>query len=122
MRVTKLVWLVVLVFVVGACGASARDKALRSSIVVVNAARDGFTAWDATEQQRIVDAATDADSGKAKLLEHQAARDRVARVIETAYRAIGFAALANDDASMKAMLQAMAALKETLTPLLKESK
>ncbi len=84
-----------LVFLV-ACGASARESALRTSFVAVTSLQAGFEEWDKAHQTAIVDASTSYEEGVAKLEEYWKKRTDATNAFEAAYRTIAAAALAED--------------------------
>lgn len=86
---------VVIVLLVAACGGSFTDRAhktLATSLVAANAARDQFVAWDVNHQQQIVEAAADAESGRAQLAAYRKQRGPVLRAFTLAYTTIAAAA------------------------------
>jgi hypothetical protein len=83
----------ILLLLAGACGPNAKQKALRTTLVSVNAARDGFVTWDYVHQQGIVDDATSLEDGKAKLKAYREKREKAVISFEIAYRALAVAAL-----------------------------
>lgn len=94
------------------CGASARQTAINTSFGAVNAARDGFAAWDADHQAVLVSHATDAISGQAALDAYRAKRAPVVTLFETAYHAIALLAL-----DSKAPISALPDLLELKTAI-----
>jgi hypothetical protein len=89
----KVAVFALLVALVVGCGASQREATLRTSFVTVNAAKDGFAAWDQAHQAALVDEATSLSDGQAKLAAYRASRERVDAAFEVAYRAVAFAAV-----------------------------
>lgn len=89
-----------------ACSGSQRIKTLRTGLVGLNAARDSFMVWDAAKQAAIVESATSPEDGQAKLKAYREARAKLAAQFEVVYRAIAAAAVANDDPSLKAAIDA----------------
>lgn len=87
-----------------ACTQSQRTDTLHSAVVSVNAARDGFVAWDREHQQTIVDQATTHDDGVKALSDYRVKRQPVMDSFEVAYRALALAATQTDDPSLKAAL------------------
>lgn len=83
------------------CGGNQRQRALKTSLTAINAARDGFEKWDETQQQKIVAEATSKEAGRAALDEFRAKRDKIFVAFEVAYRAIAGAALQDDELSLK---------------------
>ena len=98
------------VFALTACpGPDAKERALRSSLTALNAARDGFVAWDKDHQQKIVEEATSLEDGKSKLAAYRAKREPVTQGFVVAYSAIAAAAL---DRSAAMIVEAAVAAKE----------
>lgn len=107
------------VFLGCACAASTRQTEIRGALVAVDAARDGFLAYDAAQQAKIVDGATSAEDAKAKLAAYRATRDNATGpggLLTAAYRAIAAAAVANDDPTVTGMLVVVAQLRTLLAP------
>lgn len=84
---------VALLFAVAACGADARQKALRTSLQALNASREGFVAWDARAQAELVTQAPSLEAGHAALRAHRDRRDPVVGLFVAAYSALALAAL-----------------------------
>jgi hypothetical protein len=104
------------------CGASQREKTLRATTIAVNAARDGFVAWDLEHQRSIYRAVHERGGTKeAALAElatyHRDKREPVVELFVTAYRAIGVAAVLNED---EPSLQAAVAAAQRLADALRE--
>ena len=98
------------------CGASARETALRSSFIGVNAAREGFVTWDEQHQGQIVAGATSYVDGQTQLAEYRTAREQIVSAFVVAYRAVALAAT-TEDAPLKDMLAAVKALREAIASL-----
>jgi hypothetical protein len=99
---------VVIAWALLACGASAREKTLRASFVAVNAARDGFFAYDEQHQRTLLEAATDAPSWKATIADYRSRREKVVELFAGAYSTIAAATLLDKDAkSLDAVGEAM---------------
>lgn len=118
-----VLFLVVLV----ACGSSAsqRQSTISAALVTVDAARDGFVAYDAAHQAQIVAAATDKVTGGEALTNYRIARDATTGptgLLTAAYRAIGVAAAANDQPSLASMQAAIASFITEIKPYLGGSK
>lgn len=90
------------------CGPNARQKALKTSLVSMNAARDGFTQWDKQKQAVIVADAKTLDEGKKALADHRSKRVPVVEAFTVAYSALALAAL--DDNAAR-LLEAVGAVK-----------
>lgn len=102
-----------------ACSKSQRADTLHASVVSVNAARDGFVAWDREHQQSIVDHATSHEDGVAALATYRSKRGPIMDTFEVAYRALAVAATQTDDPSLKAALAVSADLIDAITALTK---
>jgi len=76
-----------------ACGGDSKQKALKTSLSALNAARDGFIAWDKNHQDKIVAGATSLDDGKVKLDRYRKTREPVLQGFTVAYSALAAAAL-----------------------------
>ena len=117
MRIPRGVSLLLLVCL-AACGASSRTKALRVSLVSVNAARSTTVQVSKARESQIVDAATSKDEGAAKLAAWRASVDAVMAALDVAQKAIYDAAILND---AKSASEAGAAVAKALT-LMKQLK
>jgi phosphatidylserine decarboxylase len=98
--------IVILALVLAACGASARERTIKTTFVGLNAARDGFIVWDAEYQKNVVNNATSYEVGKAALTEYRNRREIVVRSLAAAYRAIAAAAIEQSDADAAAAVAA----------------
>lgn len=94
----------------------ARQKTLRVSLTSLNAAREGFIAWDLRKQGNIVEAATSLEDGQTKLDEYRKRRERVVEAFTIAYSALAAAAL---DPSANMLIEAAKVAKD-LYDLIKE--
>jgi hypothetical protein len=90
--------------VTSACTADQRRDTLRASLTGVNAARDGFVAWDASHQQQLVAEATTLGAGEEALKSYRASREKVRDGFVLAYQALAVAATQTDDPSLQAAL------------------
>jgi hypothetical protein len=99
------------------CGASQREKTLRATLIATNAARAGFTKFDADHQQQIVKDATSLEDGKAKLAAYREDRDKVRLLFEAVYEGIAAAMLLDDKAPLTELLKAAENLEAALTKL-----
>lgn len=80
-----------------ACGASQRERTIKGALVAVNAARDGFLAFDAEKQAAIVASAPSLEAGHQALADYRTARAKVETAFVAAYRAISLAATLKDE-------------------------
>lgn len=101
------------------CGASARERMIRTTFVTVNSARDGFTTFDAQHQQQIIDDAKTLDEGKAALAAYRHSRETVLALFESAYHVLAAAVLADDPKSLAILLEVADHLKQALDDLKK---
>jgi hypothetical protein len=86
---------IALLFIVllAACGASAREKALTSSLTALDVAADTVVEVSNKRQEQIVETATSRDEAHAKVDAFRAERAPVIEDIARAYKAIATAAL-----------------------------
>lgn len=82
-----------LIQLIGGCGPSTRDKAMSTTLLAVNSARDGFIEWDRHHQNALADSATSIEDGMAKLEAYRAKREVVLSAFEVAYRALAVVAI-----------------------------
>jgi hypothetical protein len=86
-----------------ACSAKQRQSTLKASFVTLNAARDGFFAWDLEHQKQIRDSYKDKDASKeevkAAIGAWREARQPILEGLEIAYNALIAAVLQSDDPS-----------------------
>lgn len=99
-----------------ACGASARQKTLTTSLATVSAAGEAFEKWDEARQAEIVAGATSISDGQVKLAEYRAHRGQIEALFVVAYQAIAAASL-DEDASLTAMLAALKNLADAIAGL-----
>jgi hypothetical protein len=90
---------------------------LRGSLTTLNAARDGFTAWDDDHQHLIVTQATSLEQGKADLDAYRKKREPVIRAFELAYKTLATAALAPSTDNLTLLLADLADLKVAVEAL-----
>lgn len=92
--------LLVALLACAACGASTRTKALRTSLVALNVARDTLRATSKAREAQIVDAcdppSCTKEEGHARLEEWRAHVDAVTAAIDDGYDAIWAASLLDD--------------------------
>ena len=111
----KAIWFVVIALV--ACGASARQKTIATTLAATNAAADAFVAYDQDHRTSIVTHATSHENGVALLSEWDGTVDTVNTAFTTVYKAIATAATVNDDPSLAGMLQAWTIVQKQLAAL-----
>ncbi len=101
-----------------ACTKNQRVDTLRTSLISLNAARDGFTSWDRDHQQQIVNQATNRDDAVKALESYRDRRKPVAESFEVAYRALALAATQTDDPSLTAALESSRQLVDAVKALI----
>lgn len=94
------------------CGASQRDRTIKTTLAAVNETRTAFVVFDRAAQAAIVATAKSYDDGAAKLAAYRAKREIVVDAFAFVYRAIATAATVNDDPSLTAMITAAAGIAE----------
>jgi len=109
--------LLIVLLVLGSCGPNARDKALHSVFVSVNAARDGFLAYDLKHQQDLIDASPTPEAKEAVITAYRVTQAHIVELFDAAYRAIAAAAILKDGHSMPEVITAAALLKQALEDL-----
>jgi len=88
--------LLVVLCLVAACGASGRQKAIRSSVLVVNELRDSYLVLDKQVQFAIVDTAKTHEDGVKRLDEYEEKTKSIDDAFAAAYRALAIVATAED--------------------------
>ena len=111
-------WALIVMAIIG-CGASQRETTLKATFVTVNSLRNGFTAFDKAEQQKIVDAAKTTDEGTAGLLAYRERRTKVLAIFDDVYQALAAAVVTEDAPSLAAASQLAAQLKHAYDDLKK---
>jgi hypothetical protein len=91
-------WTIFLVVAcLAACGPNARQTQLRGAFAGLSAASSGLVSWDAAHQAFIVEHATSAADGLAKLTAYKEARAKVVGSFAAGYHALASAAILGDD-------------------------
>lgn len=98
------------------CGPGARDKALRGSLLAVDASAAAFVTYNRDHQRRIVDEAATYDDGLSRLNAWHQEREPVLDGIRVAYRLIALATL-DKDASLDDVLRAVRELAADVSKL-----
>lgn len=96
--------LLVLAFVLSACGASQRETTLKDTFVAVKAASDGFEAWDKSHKEQIVASATSVADGEAMLDAYAKKRQPILDGFALVKTLLVAAVVANDDPSLTAVV------------------
>jgi hypothetical protein len=99
------------------CAANSRESAIRATLVGVEASDKAFIAYDQAQQADIVAKATSLEDGKAKLAAYRVRQATVQKLFVAAYTAIGVAARLEDDHSVTAMRDALAAVVDAVAAL-----
>lgn len=103
--------------VVSSCGESSQQKALRVGLYSLNAARDGFVAWDQNRQAAIVAQAKTREEAVTNLTAFRARRDGVADGFMVAYAALALAAVSPTVANLGEAATQAARLYEAIKHL-----
>ncbi len=86
--------LILALALLASCGASARQRHLRTALLAVDAASAGFVSWDADQQDLIVNQlADDYADGERRLAEYRSRRAPVVDAFAIAYRMLAIAAV-----------------------------
>jgi hypothetical protein len=104
--------------IVGGCGPNRRTRTLKATLTAINAARDGFVAWDRDHQHQIVEKATTRDTAQLELDSYRMRREAIVAGFTAAYRALAAAATSGDEASLRAALAAAGELHDALKKLM----
>jgi hypothetical protein len=117
-RVTNLVLLICLIL--SACVSSQREKTIKTTLISVNALRDGFIKYDGEHQAEIVEKATSLEAGTAALATYRAQREDVLKAFVLVYHAISAAVVLNDDdKSLAEVLDKAKLLKQVIDAITK---
>lgn len=92
------------------CGASARERTIKTTLAAVNETRVAFVVFDRGAQSAIVATAQSFEQGAAALQAYRAKRELVVDAFSFAYRAIATAATLNDERSLTEMISAAAGI------------
>ena len=109
--------LLLVLCVLATCGASQREKTIKTTLAAVNDARDMFIVLDSKIQNAIADSAKSVEDGIARLDAYKKKREAGVAVFEAAYRSIAIAATANDEKSVVMMLSTIAQVKQLIETL-----
>lgn len=109
--------LAIVSLLVFACGPSAKEKTIRTTLVSVNAAREGFLEYDDKWQDAIIEHASSEEEGQRRLAEYREKRSHVVEAFVTAYLTIATAALDPSDLHVADVLAAAARLYATYKDL-----
>lgn len=106
-----------LVMLFVACGPTARETTLRTTLITVDTARDTFGVWDQQHQGTLIATAQTADEARASIASYREKRLAVINGFDLAYKAIAHAAILLDDVSIANALAAAADLKSAIEAL-----
>jgi len=98
-----------------------RMQVLRGTVVALNAAREGFTAWDNHHQTQIVDRSISRKDAQDKIDIYLDKRELIIKSFAVAYQAVAVAATQVDDLSLTAALAASQGLFDALHALMGET-
>lgn len=102
------------------CSKNQRIETLKATLVSVNAASDGFVAWDHQHQQTIVNTATSLEQGQHAFAAYRDRRQAIVDGLKVTYQAIAVAATQMDEPSLNAALAQAAALIASIKKLAEE--
>lgn len=111
------IFLILMVAVPSCSGTTQRTKTLQTTLVAVNAARDGFVAWDRQHQHELVEKATSKDDALLAIDAYHKKREPITSSFEVVYRAVAVAATQTDEVSLKAALAKAGELYDALKKL-----
>lgn len=100
------------------CTSSQRADTIHAAVISVDAARDGFVAWDRDHQQSLIDQSTSRDIGLKALASYRDQRQPIMDTFEVAYRALALAATQTDDPSLKAALSSAGDIVDAVKKLM----
>jgi hypothetical protein len=109
MKTNRTIPVLLLLSLAVACGPTARQKALQTTLTTLNTSRDAFVAWDAEHQTTIVKQAPSLEKGQETLTFYRAQREKVILGFSAAYAAVAAAAINTDDPN--ALAQAITSIK-----------
>ena len=88
------------------CTASARQKAIASTLITVDAACSAYQGYEHAQAEAIIKAAKDEASGQAALVKLRATGDKMMRDCDGAYRAVAVAAQLDNEQTLNSLLTA----------------
>lgn len=118
LSVFLLIFLAMVAITPACSGPNKRTRVLQHTVAAVNAARDGFLAWDRQHQLAILDKANSREEAIAKREEYLVKWRVVMESFTVAYQALIVAATQTDTLSYQAALAASADLLDTLKKLM----
>lgn len=102
--------LVVALFATTACGATAREKALKVSYASLTVAQRSFVEWDKYQQRQIVEKAQSLEAGKKALEVYREKRQPIVIGFSVAWSALAAASLYDEPGWIKAAVEATSRL------------
>jgi hypothetical protein len=100
-----------------ACGPSARQTTITTTLSAVNSVGDTFKVWDTEHQKQIIAEATSEADGAAKLAAYRVQQAKVVAAIRATYSALSAAKTLNDSHTLAAALEAFVDLKSAIDDL-----
>lgn len=100
-----------------AVGCASHQAQLQTAMATLNAARDGFVAWDRQHQADLVKQSTTIEAAKSALDEYRTKRAPVLDGFQIAYQTLAAAALEPTSANLGALLTDLADLEVSVTAL-----
>jgi hypothetical protein len=100
-----------------ACSASQRQKTLSATFVTLDLSAAQLVKVSADEETAIMTEAPDEATGQKQLVPFRAKVDEAEKSIDTGYRAVAAAALANDDQTLATVLSIAAIVRDELAAL-----
>jgi hypothetical protein len=88
-----------------ACGASQREKTIRSTFAAANIAADSLVGFARAREEAIFEAGTSKEAVEADIKAFRSKVDHVERAIAAVWRMTAAAAIANDEPSLSALLK-----------------
>lgn len=99
------------------CGASQRTKTIQASVLTVNAARDGWFAWDRAHEHQIVENAKTREEVELELAAYRNKSAVIYASFEIVYQGLKVAAKQTDEPSLSAALVTVVQLIESIKKL-----
>lgn len=99
------------------CGASQRSKTMHATVVSLNAARDGFLAWDDQHQTALVASSVSHEDGMIQLAAYHVRRQVVIDALALAYQMASDAATFTGNVTLRQALDAYTAVTKVIADL-----
>ncbi len=118
-RLFSPVPILIVACILAACTAGQRQDTIRATLVGLNSARDGFTAWDSGHQQALLDkSSTRAEFDTAVAAYRSGPQSAILQGMTLAYRGLAVAATQSDQPSLDAAVAQATALIEQIRALI----